>query len=139
MDNAQTVQNILASLTREQTYVLMMRPNPEAPQQPSRDELRIEHHTYLLELERSGQLFAAGPFADLNEKPTGSGMIIIRAQSRADAAEIGAREPYTRAGLRIMEVLPWQRNEGTLRIELRFADGVLKVDGRTYDLAKARS
>lgn len=137
LDTAQVVQNISSALTREQLYVLMMRPNPEAPQTLARDELRIHHHTYLLDLERSGRLFAAGPFADLGEKPTGSGMIIIRAANHAEAADIGAQEPYTKAGLRIMDVVPWQRNEGTVRIEIRFADGVLKVDGRTYALAKS--
>lgn len=137
MDTAQAIQNITAALTREQTYVLMMRPNPDAPETLSRDQLRIHHHNYLLELERSGRLFAAGPFADLNEKPTGSGMIIIRAASRAEAADIGAQEPYTKAGLRIMDIIPWQRNEGSVRMELRFADGVLKIDGRTYALAKS--
>lgn len=115
----------------------MMRPNPAAPQSFSRDELRLHNHNYLLELERSGRLFAAGPFADRNEKPTGAGMIIIRAGNRAEATEIGAQEPYNKAGLRLMDIVPWQRNEGAVRIELRFADGVLKIDGRTYHLAKA--
>jgi uncharacterized protein YciI len=103
LDTAQAIQNITAALTREQTYVLMMRPNPDAPQTLSRDEVRIHHYTCLLELERSGRLFAAGPFADLNEKPTVSGMITIRAVSRTEASDIGAQEPYTKAGLRIME------------------------------------
>ena len=127
---------ITASLAREQAYVLMMRPNPEAPPIESRDLLRIEHHEYLLNLERRGILFAAGPFADRGEKPSGSGMIIIRASSLEEAIRIGHEEPYTRNLLRIMEVLPWQRNEGTLRLELRLADGVLNIDDRSYTLTK---
>jgi hypothetical protein len=35
-----------------------------------------------------------------------------------------------------MEIIPWQRNEGSLRLELRLADGVLKIDERTYNLQK---
>ncbi|MDB5641599.1 MAG: hypothetical protein JWN07_916 [Hyphomicrobiales bacterium] len=133
---ADQVAAISASLSREQTYVLMMRPNPDAPAMASRDLLRIEHHEYLLGLERSGILFAAGPFADRGEKPSGSGMIVIRASSREEATRIGNQEPYTRNGLRLMDVLPWQRNEGTLKLELRLADGVLKIDDRTYRLTK---
>ena len=133
---AEKVAAITASLAREQTYVLMMRPNPDAPAIESRDLLRIEHHDYLLELERSGILFAAGPFADRGEKPSGSGMIIIRAVSHEAATRIGHEEPYTRHGLRLMDVIPWQRNEGTLRLELRLADGVLTIDDRTYRLTK---
>ena len=134
---AEQVAAITASLAREQTYVLMMRPNPEPPSIECRDLLRIEHHEYLLNLERRGVLFAAGPFADRSEKPTGSGMIIIRAASREEATRIGHEEPYTRNRLRLMEVLPWQRNEGTLKLELRLADGVLKIDDRTYALTKS--
>jgi uncharacterized protein YciI len=134
---AKQVAAITASLAREQTYVLMMRPNPDAPPIESRDPLRIEHHGYLLDLERRGILFAAGPFADRGEKPSGSGMIIIRAASHEDAARIGSQEPYTRDGQRLMDVLPWQRNEGTLKLELRLADGVLKIDDRTYTLTKS--
>jgi uncharacterized protein YciI len=133
---ADQVAAITTSLAREQTYVLMLRPNPDAPAIESRDLLRIEHHDYLLGLERSGILFAAGPFADRGEKPSGSGMIVIRASSREEAMRIGHQEPYTRHGLRLMDVLPWQRNEGTLKLELRLADGVLKIDDRTYRLTK---
>jgi uncharacterized protein YciI len=136
---AEQVAAITASLSREQTYVLMMRPNPEAPPIESRDLLRIEHHEYLLDLERRGILFAAGPFADRGEKPSGSGMIVIRAPSCEEATRIGHEEPYTRNRLRLMDVIPWQRNEGTLKLELRLADGVLKIDERTYRLTKAEA
>lgn len=134
---AEQAAAITASLAREQTYVLMLRPNPDAPPLESRALLRIEHHEYLLDLERRGILFTAGPFADRDEKPSGSGMIIIRAANREEATKIGHEEPYTRHGLRLMDVLPWQRNEGVLKLELRFADGVLKIDDRTYTLSKS--
>jgi uncharacterized protein YciI len=134
---AEQAAAITASLAREQTYVLMMHPNPDAPPPESRALLRIEHHEYLLDLERRGILFAAGPFADRGETPSGSGMIIIRAASREEATRIGHEEPYTRNRLRLMDVLPWQRNEGVLKLELRFADGVLKIDERTYTLSKS--
>jgi uncharacterized protein YciI len=136
---AEQASAITASLAREQTYVLMMRPNPDAPRPESRDLLRIEHHQYLLDLERRGILFAAGPFSDRGESSSGSGMIIIRAPSREDATRIGHEEPYTRTGLRLMDVLPWQRNEGTLKLEVRLADGVLKIDDRTYTLTKSNA
>lgn len=125
---------ISKSLSREQCYILMMRPNPNVPAAPSPAKLRIEHHEYLLRLEREGRLFAAGPLADRGEKPYGAGMIVIRAASREEAAAIGAQEPYTHAGLREMDVIPWQRNEGVTKLEIRLADGVLKIDDRTYRL-----
>jgi len=36
--------------------------------------------------------------------------------------------------LRVMTVTPWQRNEGSMRLSVNFADGEMKVDGRTYTL-----
>lgn len=128
---------IQSSLSREQCYVLMMRPNPSPPPMPcSPEEMRIVHHEYLLDLERRGVLFAAGPFVDENGVRAGAGMLIIRSRSRAEAEAIGNAEPYTKAGQRLMEFIPWQRNEGTMRLNLRFADGVLEVDQRAYRLSK---
>lgn len=135
-DAAAQAALITSSLMREQTYLLMLRPNPEPPANLSRDVLRIEHHEYLLDLERRGILFAAGPFADRGEKPSGSGMIIIRAESLEEATRIGHQEPYTKNGLRLMDVVPWQRNEGSLKLELRLADGVLRLDERSYKISR---
>lgn len=126
---------ITRSLSREQNYVLMLRPNPNAPKY-DRDMLRIKHHEYLIDLERRGILFAAGPFADRGEKPSGSGMLIIRAADQVEATRIGGHEPYTREKIRLMEIIPWQRNEGTLKVEIRFADGILNIDNRNYSLSK---
>jgi uncharacterized protein YciI len=135
-DSAAIAASLYASLLREQTYVIMLRPNPDAPEQASRDELRIRHHEFLVSLERQGILVGAGPFADHGERSSGSGMIIIRAGSRDDAAQIAASEPYTKAGLRLSDIVPWQRNEGSVRLEIRLADGIMRIDDRVYTLQK---
>ena len=131
---------IQGALSREQCYVLMMKPNPAPPPMPcAPEEMRIVHHDYLVDLERRGILFGAGPFVDETGTRVGAGMIIIRAKSRAEAEAIGLAEPYTKAGQRLMEFIPWQRNEGTVRLNIRFADGVLEVDQRAYKLSKIES
>jgi uncharacterized protein YciI len=140
-DLAQQVAALSTKLSREQCYLLMMKPNPDAPldlpPRVSREQLRIRHHEYLVDLEQRGIIFGAGPFADIGEKPSGSGMIIVRAKNREEAARIGGQEPYTQAGLRVMDIIPWQRTEGSIRLELRLADGVLKIDERIYHLQKS--
>jgi uncharacterized protein YciI len=107
--------------------------NPPKPPKPP-DVMRRIHHRYLVDLERRGILFAAGPFVDEKGVRSGMGMIIIRARTTAEATRIANREPYTKAGLRVMTVTPWQRNEGSMRLSVNFADGELKIDGRNYAL-----
>jgi uncharacterized protein YciI len=124
------------TLLREQCYVCWMTPTDAAPPAGKTvADIRTEHFAYLLELERSGVLFAAGPFVDEAGVRHGAGMLLIRAATRAEAEKIANAEPYTKAGLREMTLTPWQRNEGTLNLRIRFADGVVEIDNRTYTLA----
>ena len=123
-------------LAREQCYVCWM----SAPENPPRlrkspTRIRKEHHDYLVDLERKGILFGAGPFMNEKGERVGVGMLIIRANSTAAAKRIANAEPYTKAGQRIMTVTPWQRNEGTIRMAINFADGELSLDNRTWSLA----
>lgn len=135
-DLARKVEVIQQSLVREQCYVCWMTPNDDAPPLTlSKEEIRLVHHDYLLDLERRGILFGAGPFVDEKGHRHGAGMLIIRAKTRAEAEDIAFAEPYTKAGQRIMTLTPWQRNEGTLNLRLCFADGVLEVDNRRYKLS----
>ena len=106
---AQKVEAIQKSLVREQCWVCWMTPNDDAPPMTqSKEEMRLIHHDYLLELERRGMLFAAGPFVDDKGHRHGAGMLIIRARNRADAEDIAFAEPYTKAGQRIMTLTPWE-------------------------------
>jgi uncharacterized protein YciI len=124
------------TLLREQCYVCMMTPTDRPPPAgKSAADIRAEHHDYLIDLERRGVLFAAGPFIDETGARHGAGMIIIRAATRAEAEALAFAEPYTKAGMRLMTLTPWQRNEGSLNLRIRFADGVLELDNRTYALA----
>lgn len=120
---------------REQCYVCWMMPTDKPPPAGKTEEqVRFEHFDYLRELERSGVLFAAGPFFDETGARHGAGMIIIRAGTRAEAERLAFREPFTAAGMRTMTLTPWQRNEGSLNLRIRFLDGVVEVDNRTYAL-----
>ena len=136
-DLARRVEGVQASLVREQCYICWMTPNEDAPPLAvSKQQMRLDHHDYLLDLERRGVLFGAGPFVDEKGRRHGAGMIIVRAASREEAEAIAFAEPYTKAGQRIMTLTPWQRNEGAVNLTLRFADGVLEVDNRRYKLSK---
>jgi len=125
---------------REQCYVGWMTPTGAPPPEGKTEaDVRAEHFAYLLDLERRGVLFAAGPFVDEAGVRHGAGMILLRVKTRAEAEAIAFAEPYTKAGMRRMMLTPWQRNEGTLDLRIRFMDGVIEVDGRTYALSVPES
>ena len=127
-----------AKLQREQCYLIMMRPveNPKVAPIPQA-EMRLEHHDYLVDMERRGILFAAGPLRDDEGWERGHGLLIFRATNRAEATKWAMQEPYTKYGQREVEIIPWQRNEGTISINLRLADGFLEIDNRKWAIGPA--
>ena len=139
MSNAeQRAKALMAKLQREQCYLIMMRPaeNPKVVSIPQA-EMRLEHHDYLVDMERRGILFAAGPLRDDEGWERGHGLLIFRASNRTEATEWAMQEPYTKYGQREVEVIPWQRNEGTISINLRLADGFLEIDNRKWAIGPA--
>ena len=115
-----------------------MRPveNPKVAPIPQA-EMRLEHHDYLVDMERRGILFAAGPLRDDEGWERGHGLLIFRATNRAEATKWAMQEPYTKYGQREVEIIPWQRNEGTISINLRLADGFLEIDNRKWAIGPA--
>jgi hypothetical protein len=82
------------------------------------------HLAYQKELEARGVMFAAGPFADDEERIwSGAGMVIVRAKSVADANEIAAADPMHISGSRNYRIRPWLLNEGSLSIRVTYSDG----------------
>jgi len=82
------------------------------------------HLGYQKELEASGVMFAAGPFADDEEKDwSGAGMVIVRAQSLAAAREIAEADPMHKNGARTFRIRPWLLNEGSLTVTVTYSNG----------------
>jgi uncharacterized protein len=71
-----------------------------------------EHLAHMTELERSGVLFASGPFLDPDGRP-GDALSIIHAPSKARATAIAGAEPLVKAGVRTFEVRQWRLTKGT--------------------------
>jgi len=113
--NDASLEEVLARLANIELFAVFMRPT-EAFQGPlaSAEGRRMltKHLEYLFEVQRGGQLLAAGPL-DLDVEHI-SGMCILHAPSREDAERIACEEPYHRAGWRTNTVQSWQLNEGLL-------------------------
>lgn len=82
------------------------------------------HLAFQKDLEARGIMFAAGPLADDNEEFwDGEGMVIIRADSLAEARAIAESDPMHKAGARAFRIRPWLVNEGGLTLKVTFSDG----------------
>ena len=82
------------------------------------------HLGYQKELESSGVMFAAGPFADDDEQLwNGAGMVIVRAESLAAAEQIAAADPMHKSGARAYRIRPWLLNEGSHSVRVTYSDG----------------
>jgi hypothetical protein len=87
-----------------------------------------EHLAFQVRLEKEGIMFAAGPnWADDEKSWEGDGMVVIRANSLADAKEIMERDPMHKSGARKFKIRPWFVNEGTVYIRLNYSQGTFEM------------
>lgn len=86
------------------------------------------HLQHQIRLEKEGIMFGAGPLSNADGSPTGTGMIIIRADSEAEARRIADQDPFHSSGLRSYSLQQWSLNEGRITLTVDFSD-------QTYRLA----
>ena len=114
-----------AGMLRKQLYIVITRPAQDL--EPIMKVLN-EHLQFQMDLERRGIMFGAGPFwTDDEQSWDGDGMVIIRADSLAEAKQIAASDPMHKSGARTFTVRPWLLNEGTLTIKVSYSDGRREV------------
>lgn len=82
-------------------------------------EALLQHQ---IRLEKEGIMFGAGPLSNPDGSPTGTGMIIIRAETEPDARRIADQDPFHSAGLRTYTLQQWSLNEGRINITVDFSD-----------------
>lgn len=95
------------------------------PEQLSRHlEAHLEHQ---IRLEKAGIMFGAGPLSNADGTPSGKGMVIIRAETAAEARTIADQDPFHSSGLRTYTLQQWTLNEGPINITLDFSDQSYKL------------
>lgn len=115
------------SLPRHQFYLMYTeRVDPNADPAVVHEPYLKEHFAWNFDLEKRGLLFGAGPLRDGDKPWDGSGMFILRAESKAHAREIADTEPYHKRGIRTYRIVPWQMNEGSLSLTVRHASGTFE-------------
>ncbi|VVT25930.1 YciI family protein [Hoeflea sp. EC-HK425] len=113
-----TPDQLTANMLRKEFYVVTTTP----ARSPEIAKLLPEHLDYQVRLEREGKLFGAGPFYEEGDDVPSGGMIILRAQSAAEAREIADADPFHKAGLRTYTLRKWMMNEGAITLTIRFSD-----------------
>ena len=113
---ADDVRSACEGMLQLQLYAVFTRPaNGMKPVM----EMLEKHLDYQISMEKSGVLFAAGPFwTDDEQQWRGEGMVVIRAESLEAARAMAAEDPMHASGARTFEVRPWLINEGTLTLRL---------------------
>jgi uncharacterized protein YciI len=87
----------------------------------------LAHLRHQATLEKAGVLFAAGPLADEEGKPTGTSMTVVRAADAAEARRIAEADPMHAAGVRTFTVNRWSLNEGRITVTVDVADGTASL------------
>ena len=80
------------------------------------------HLQHQVRLEKEGIMFGAGPLSNPDGSPTGTGMIIIRAESEAEARRIADLDPFHAKGLRTYTLQQWSLNEGRITVTIDYSD-----------------
>lgn len=119
--SAQDVLNASAGCLQKQMYVYFTKPaNGLGPVMENLEE----HLKFQVEIEQKGIMFGAGPFWTEDEQRwEGEGMIIIRAESLAEARKIAESDPMHASGARTFTIRPWLMNEGCVTMRVTYSDG----------------
>lgn len=85
------------------------------------------HLDHQIRLEKEGIMFGAGPLSNPDGSPTGTGMIIIRAESEAQARRIADQDPFHANGMRTYTLQQWSLNEGRITVTIDYSDQSYKL------------
>ena len=123
--SARDVLNASAGCLQKQMYVYFTTPaNGLGPVMENLED----HLKFQVELEHKGVMFGAGPFwTDDEQRWEGEGMIIIRAESLAEARKIAESDPMHASGARTFTIRPWLMNEGAVTMKVTYSDGGREV------------
>ncbi|MEM9573799.1 MAG: YciI family protein [Pseudomonadota bacterium] len=100
---------------------------PVAPPEKLRAVLP-DHLAYQRKQEEEGALFLAGPLSDpTGDQMLGTGMIIYRASSLAEATAITENDPMHAKGIRTFKIRKWLVNEGALTLNISLSNQKVEV------------
>jgi uncharacterized protein YciI len=102
----------VSDAVREQCWIIHGIEADPPPATADAERIRDLHHRFIDQLDDEGILVAHGAMRDETGARSGTGLIVIRAATRAQALAIAAREPYVAHGVRTLDLMPWQMQRG---------------------------
>ncbi len=114
-DDTAAIAALMRPMMKRELYAILNR--PLVPMAEMRPHLHA-HLVYMIELEKSGVLFASGPLSGPGDEMAGEGLTIVRAASLAEAEAIAGRDPFVLAGRREPQVRKWTVNEGRITVSV---------------------
>jgi hypothetical protein len=113
---------LLPKLKGRQLWLLDMTPTdlwPAPGSAPTEEMMRhfVDHLRWLEHHESTGALFLSGTINQ--HEGIGPGMAVLNVETRDDAEELAATEPFGRAGLRTNTIRSWTVNEGSMTLTIK--------------------
>jgi len=106
-------------------YAVESTPSEDGPPVP---EVLPDHLAYQKALEIAGNLAFAGPLSDdTGELMQGTGLIIYRADSLAQARALAEGDPMHKTGARRFRLRRWLINEGSLQLSVGLSTNTVKL------------
>jgi uncharacterized protein YciI len=99
----------------------------DVPGKPADLDLTKRHLAHQVDLEKQGIMFGAGPLVHEDGSPE-YGMIVIRADSAAEARRIADSDPMHQSGHRTYTLHKWTLNEGRITLVVNFSDGTYALN-----------
>lgn len=114
-DETAAIAALMQPMMKRELYAIINR--PLVPMAEMRAHLHA-HLVYMIDLEKSGVLFASGPLSGPGGEMAGEGLTIVRAASLEEAEAIAGRDPFVLAGQRASMVRKWVVNEGRITVSV---------------------
>jgi len=91
-------------------------------------EKLADHLRWMVELEKDGRLFAAGPFVDDQGKVAEGSLIILRAGSIEEAEKVACQDPLVLGEFVVNTLHEWRLMEGRMSVTVDFSDQSYRFD-----------
>jgi uncharacterized protein len=120
-----TIEELHARMLKKRLWVVITKAVAHPDEVKRHLKAHLEHQ---IALEKAGIMYGAGPATMPGHAAASFRLIIIRAESEAEARRIADADPMHSSGVRSYELYAWSLNEGRISVTLNFSDQTFGFD-----------